>query len=244
MRPVQTLRSTLSRVRYARIAEANAEADRKVLGDLGLAAHFTDDYTTTGISSGDTAFLHANIRDRVPRRVIEFGTGKSTWVIARAMEKYCWPRYGGDIALVSMEESEHWYEQQLKFLPRQAFEHWDSFVRIVRSDPEIYRFRFLAGMAYADTPIEHFDFCFVDGPDPHGTCNMDFVKLVAASDRPMTALIDTRKSTQMAYAALFGKQRLTRYHSGLCLVEDVTRADLGPTRYKDIFPEDEEILRL
>lgn len=236
-------RRQFSKMRHAQIARGNTRADRQVVAELGLSEHFTEEYETTGTSSGDIAFLHAYIRDHMPKRVIEFGSGKSTWVIAKCMERYCWDHHGGNISLVSMEESSHWYEQQLKFFPKQSFNHWDKFVRIVRSDTEIHRFRFAAGMSYVDTPMEHFDFCFVDGPDAHGTCNMDFIKLVAMTDRPMTALIDTRKSTQMAYAALLGKQKLIRYHTGLCLVDEVTRADLIETKYKDIFPENQKILR-
>jgi hypothetical protein len=238
------VRSRISARRYNLINASNSEADRRVLVELGLWNYFSDEYGTTGVSSGDIAFLHNYIKVHKPRRVIEFGTGKSTWVIAKCMERYCWDAYGGDISLISMEELQFWYDQQLRFLPKKEFSHFDQFVRIVRSETELFHFGFVAGTSYKNTPIEHFDFCFVDGPNPKGTCNMDFIKLVAASELPMTALIDNRKSTQMAYAALIGKNKMTRYHSGLCLVENATRADLQSTRYKDIFPENEIILRL
>lgn len=241
---VRRLSSTFGAYRYAVVNNRNQNADRCIIRELGFAEYFTDDYGTTGVSGGDVAFLHNYIKAEKPRRVIEFGTGKSTWIIAKCMERYCWDKYGGDIAFVSMEESQFWYEQQLKFIPRNAFSHFDQFVRIIRSEPEIYRFRFAAGQSYKDTPVEHFDFCFIDGPDPHGTCNMDFIKLVEKSERPMTALVDNRKTTQMVYAALFGKEKMTRYHSGLCLVKDVAKTDLEPTRYKTIFPENERILQV
>ena len=241
---LSNIRSKISSRRYAAIERANREADRRILSNLELLDYFSDDYGTTGVSSGDIAFLHNYIKMHKPRRVIEFGTGKSTWVIAKSMERYCWDEYDGKISFVSMEESRFWYEQQLSFLPKQNFSYFDKFAKVICSETEIFRYRFAAGFSYKLTPIEHFDFCFVDGPDVNGSCNMDFVKIVANSDRPITALIDNRKSTQMVYAALFGKEKLTRYHSGLCLVRGVTKADLRPTRYKDIFPENEEILRL
>ena len=238
------LRSTIRLRRYDAIRRSNSEADRRVLVDLGLWKYFSEEYGTTGVSSGDIAFLHNYIKAHRPRRVIEFGTGKSTWVIIKCMEQYCWPEYNGEITFVSMEESPFWYEQQLKFLPKQEFPHFDRFTRIICSETEFYRCRFAAGMCYENTPIEHYDFCFVDGPDINDTCDMDFIKLIANSDRPMSALIDNRKTTQMIYAALLGKNKLTRYHTGLCLVKDATKADLRPTRYKDIFPENEKLLLL
>jgi hypothetical protein len=159
------------------------------------------------------------------------------------MEQYCWSQYSGDIQFVSMEESQYWYDQLLKFLPKQNFEHFDDFVKLICSETEIIRCKHVSGYAYRDTPVEHFDFCFVDGPDAFDSCDMDFVRLVTASERPMTALVDMRKATQIAYASLFGKSKMKRFQTGLCLIENVSRSDLERTAYKAIFPENEIMLR-
>lgn len=240
---ISKIRSLFRRKKYAEIDKLNRAADRKVIDRLGLSRQFTDDYTAIGTSSGDIAFLHDYIKRHRPRRVIEFGSGKSTWIIAKCMERYCWSEYSGDIQFVSMEESQYWHDQHVKFLPKESFEHFDEFVTMVCSKTENYQCKFISGLAYRDTPIEHFDFCFVDGPEVPEGCDMDFVKLVVSSDKPMTALIDKRKRTQIAYAALFGKTKMKRYQNGLCLIENITQRDLQGTNYKDIFPENESILR-
>ena len=240
---ISKLRERFRVNKYAAIERRNREADWRVIVDLGLVDQFTEDYATTGTSGGDIAFIHDYIKSHQPRRVIEFGSGKSTWVIAKCMERYCWPRYNGDIQFVSMEESKYWYDQLLKFLPKDKFEHFDDFVKLVYSETEIIRCRHVSGYAYKDIPVEHFDFCFVDGPDAYDSCDMDFVRLVGASERPMTALVDKRKSTQIAYASLFGKSKMKRFHTGLCLIENVSKSDLERTAYKDIFPENEIVLR-
>ncbi|MGD9867080.1 MAG: hypothetical protein AB7U38_03665 [Hyphomicrobiales bacterium] len=211
---------------------------------LGLRSYFTDAYATTGVSGGDIAFLHNYIREHRPRRVIEFGTGKSTWVIARCMELYCWDRYDGDIRLVSMEESDYWYDEQLKYFPKHEIPHFDDFVEVVLSGVEDYRYGHIVGKSYVNTPREHFDFGFVDGPDAHGTCNMDLIKLVEVADKPVSAVVDNRKSTQIAYAVLLGRENLVRYHTGLCHVRNVTKADLRDADYGRFFPGRLKLLRL
>lgn len=243
MSPVTNLRQILSERRLASIGRANRKRDEEVIAELGLAPYFTDAYATTGVSGGDIAFIHDYIRTNRPRRVIEFGTGKSTWVIAKCMERYCWDYHGGDIALVSMEESEYWFNEQKRYFPKQEITNYDQFVQIILSEVENHTYRFIIGKSYTETPLEPFDLCFVDGPDAHGTCNMDFIKLLTQATDPMSAIIDSRKTTQMAYASLLGKEKLTRFHNGFCLVRDVTKDDLVAVRYASIFPERMKVLK-
>ena len=77
--------------------------------------------------------------------------------------------------------------------------------------------------------------CFVDGPHLQNMCNMDFIKLVTEASAPMSCIIDTRRTTQAAYADLLGKNKMTRFHNELCLFEDCTKHDLADIRYKEIF---------
>jgi len=241
---ISDVRDKLSLRRYSAIASRNRQRDDQVLSRLGLTKYFTDSYATTGVSGGDIAFLHDYIRDKRPKRVIEFGTGKSTWVIAKCMALYCWDHHNGEIALVSLEDSKHWFDEQEKHFPKHEIAHYDDFVSIVLSEVEDYRHGFIVGKSYKDTPLEHFDLCFIDGPTDYGTCNMDFIKLVECAESPISAIVDNRKTTQIAYAVLLGKSKLIRYHNGFCVIDNVTKSDLRASDYPRFFPGKMEIMRL
>ena len=219
---------------------ANRKIEEELLRDLGLQEIFNGSYATTGVNAGDYGFLFHYVRETKPRKVIEFGTGKSTWVLAKAMESHCLDLYNGEIALVSMEEEPKWHQQQLEHFPFDKIRGSRDFVRLVRSDTEEIRERYIIGRSYTETPLEQFDFCFVDGPNPRGTCNMDAIKLLRQAEGKINCLLDNRKTTQIAYAALLGQSKMIRYHNGLCLFAGLGREDL---EVKDVDARQEEIIR-
>ena len=213
------------RAAYRKDSRRLTNLDTSSLQVLGLQDSAA--YETTGVSPGDTAFLHHYIKTRRPSRVIEFGTGKSTWVIARAMSKYSTP----PLALVSMEEEPEWYEAQLAHMPKLG-----DFVEIRCSETESWSHGFITGRVYSDTPLEQYDFCFVDGPSQKGSCSLDFIRLLERTDEPTTALIDGRQTTQMACACLLGADKVQRFRNKLALIENVTRRNLKKIiAYNDIF---------
>lgn len=238
------IRNVASRIKYRRIFDRNAAREHQTLSDLGFDFNQTDDYTTEKPRRNTLACLVEFIRRRRPKRVIEFGTGKSTWIIAAAMERYCRDLHGSDMVFVSMEDDELWYKEQLRFFPDEKLPNARDFVKIVLSPIEQYQYRYLTGIVYRDMPQEHFDLCFIDGASPKETCCMDFIKVLENSDAPVSCLLDSRKTTQMAYAALIGKAKMTRYHTGVCLFENVTAEELTGRNYKSLFSENEVVLRL
>src|SRR3989338_6660087 len=107
------IRQNLMKARTQYVKKNNQREDKKIISDLGLTSYFGNEYFTTGVSHGDISFLYHYIKNNRPQRVIEFGTGKSTWVIAKAMQDYCLDYHKGDITLISMESIDHWYQEQL-----------------------------------------------------------------------------------------------------------------------------------
>jgi hypothetical protein len=241
------MKNWLRKCYYDRIASRNRQNDEKIVEDAGLSEFFAKEYDTKTGGSGDHSYLFEYIKEHRPRRVIEFGSGKSTWIIAKAMEMYCWDKYEGNIELVSMEHHEGWYNKHISNLPNMKIDHFDEFVSMILSPIEEFRHRFIVGLVYSDMPMRQFDFCFVDGVPPEDLCGMDLIKLLTVSSEPISCLIDGRRTTQTAYAALLGTKKMTRYHTGLCLFDKVTADDLADAGYKKIyrqlFPEKTTILR-
>jgi hypothetical protein len=65
---------------YNRIASRNRQNDEKIVKDAGLSEFFAQEYDTKTGGSGDHSYLFEYIKEHRPRRVIEFGSGKSTWI--------------------------------------------------------------------------------------------------------------------------------------------------------------------
>lgn len=178
--------------------------------------------SSTGVSIFDYAYLYRYIQENRPRFVLECGTGVSTHVIALAMDTHCKPVYRDQMKFVSMESKAEWYEQAKTLLPAK----YDYFLELRHSPLDFFEYAFVRGTVYREVPAFPYDLVFVDGPDQKGRCNMDFVRQVTLSDKPVTALVDNRKRTLLAYAALFGKKRVKTNLAAMVRVGPVSRADL------------------
>jgi hypothetical protein len=192
---------------HADLAEAVAKADARS--------------QSTGASLMDYVTLYRAVHKWQARTVLECGTGKTTFALAAAMKAL-----GGALRLVSMEHEEEWHRQAKKHFPFDEF----PFVEMHYSPKAVWCISLLRGTVYSDVPPASYDLVFVDGPSAHigeqTSCNMDFVRLVSNSERPIPAIIDSRKPTVMAYAILFpGKVRFSAH--GLGIVDPVSRADLA-----------------
>jgi hypothetical protein len=176
---------------------------------------------STGASPHDYATLYRAIHKLQPRTVLECGTGKTTYVLAAALKAL-----GGAVRLVSMDDVEQWHLHAKESFPFREF----PFVEMHYSPKAVWGFSLFQGTVYSELPSAPYDLVFVDGPSAHidvQPCpNMDFVRLVSESDRPIPAIVDLRKLTLMAYAILFpGKVHFTK--GGIGVVEPVSRADLA-----------------
>ena len=74
-----------------------------------------------------------------------------------------------------------------------------------------HRYSFISGLIYENVPNYPYDFVFVDGPDYKDKCDMDFIRVVENSEKKVSALIDTRKTSALAYSALLGRDKIS-YH--------------------------------
>jgi hypothetical protein len=183
---------------------------------------------STGVSGTDYVALYRAVRKRKPKLVLECGTGKSTLVIAQAMADNVAGGATEGMKLVSMEHNRDWFEHSLFVIP----ERFKGFVEVRHSPVDSYGYSFVRGQAYRDVPEHAYEFVFVDGPPqaPDGEptmCDMDFVRVVAASDTPVSAYIDNRKHTVLAYSLIFGPGKVKFYPElALGVVNDVTRRDM------------------
>lgn len=177
---------------------------------------------TIGLSIPDYVSLYKTVRTLKPEKVLELGTGKSTHVIALAMQEN-----GNAKTLISMEEGEEWSDQARKNLP----ERYQGLVEIRLSPTEIYKEYIFQGSSYRDTPIEHFDFVFIDGPKIKGRLplNMDLLKVL--DDKPTSVWIDGRKQIVAVYSILFGYDKV-EYFSGYShsIIRDITKKDILSNR--------------
>jgi predicted O-methyltransferase YrrM len=195
--------------------------------------------SSTGIDHYDYVALHSIVRKKKPKFFLECGTGKSTWAIADAL-RLNHEQHGIMGKVISMESVEEWYQQALSILPP----HLSPYVEIVCSPATTYQHAMVRGSVYEQVPDHPYEIVFVDGPamaiEENGVineaANMDFIRLLNSTDREVTAVIDYRVRTVMAYGLLLGKDRVKFLKPwNLGIVENATRKQL--LRNDSGFPE-------
>ena len=165
---------------------------------------------STGIEVTDYIYLYNYIKKNKPKKVLECGTGKSTFIIAAAMKEYC----GKNTTLISMESEKKYHLAQKKIFPFTTF----PFVKILYSPIKLYNYSFISGTGYSNIPNLKYDFIFIDGPlgaykekfsfEP-GKINIDFLNVILKNKNLfINGVIDNRKLTTIGYSILFGKSRV------------------------------------
>ena len=186
---------------------------------------------STGTSLSDYVILYEYIRRNKPKFVLECGTGISTYIMAQAMKDFVLP-HSPDAKLVSMDDQEEWFNHQVSIFP----ERFKDFVELRYSPIDSWSYSFVIGTVYKDVPDYPYEFVFVDGPSQGPIeqvgagvtmCNMDFVRVVANSDSPITGIIDNRKHTILAYTNIFGPQKVSLFSNyAFGLVQNVSKTDM------------------
>lgn len=183
-----------------------------------------------GIKAHTYTFLHLMIRKRKPKYILECGTGKTTMIMAQAMLENM-AETGVTGKIVSMEDQKKWYDHQVSLFP----EKFKDIVDLCYSPSEIYNYAFVRGTVYKEIPDYPYEFMFVDGPsqsviengERKQLCNMDFIRLVEKSSTPITAILDGRKSTMLAYSMIFGPDKIRWYPAYVkAIIEHTTKDDL------------------
>lgn len=179
------------------------------------------EHKSTGVNLIDYAVLFEYIKRFKPQYVLECGTGLSTHILASAMLTYCKSSFS-EIKLISMESELKWHQEAKRHF---NFGKYD-FVEILLSNICDFRYSFISGVVYENVPDYPYDFVFVDGPNPGDKCDMDFIKVVMKSTKNVSAMIDSRKTTTLAYSVLFAKDRLVCHPFGFSNVKNVSKDNL------------------
>ena len=186
--------------------------------------------TSTGAELGDYVALHSYIVNYQPKFVLECGTGKSTWILAHAMNEV-FKQTGHKGLIVSMESIEKWHTEAVQIFPEQ----FKEYVQLHHSPASTFMYSFVKGTCFTEIPDYPYDLVFVDGPEltinengnSYETCNMDFIRYLLTTNKKATAIIDSRLRTSIAYGLIFGKEKVEFIKPwNLGIVENVAQADM------------------
>jgi hypothetical protein len=131
----------------------SADPSRRQLIDLFGAS------ASTGAGWTDYHLLHRYVVSRRPSRLLEFGSGVTTLVIAHAISEI--ERSGGTSHLYSLEDVPRFHENVKRLLPAGLARH----VTLLCAPKKETRWRDeIWGFCYETLPPGPFDFVFVDGP--------------------------------------------------------------------------------
>lgn len=186
--------------------------------------------TSTGAELPDYVALHSYILQYKPTYILECGTGKSTWILAHALQKN--HLESGVLGkVISMESVDIWYNEAKKIFPSEL----QQYVEFHYSPATTYQYSIIRGTCFTKVPDYQYDLFFVDGPEltvthdgySYDTANMDFIRYLITAIKPATAIIDTRMRTCAAYGLIFGQKKV-KYLRGwmLGIIENVTKKDL------------------
>lgn len=164
---------------------------------------------STGANLLDYHLLHSYILQKKPNRIVEYGAGASTVLLAQALQevhKKNPDRPAGH--LVSYEENKFYFEDLKKLVPSEL----SSYVTLVLSEKEEVVWNSLFwGYRYKDVPKGKFDLAFVDGPSDSEGCRiavfLDALYLLSeGEDQTMDIVIDRRITTCHCFQMVFPRK--------------------------------------
>lgn len=210
--------------RAIRAAEARLRQNQTLWSELQAYLKKSE---SVGCSYAEYLALYQYVRTHRPKQILECGTGVSTIILAQALvENEAEDGIKGHIT--SMEDNVYWHRTASQLLPEQ----YRSVVDIVLSPKVEDHYSLFHGVRYETLPDVAYDMVFVDGPDPDTAdgiivCNLDYIKVVAKSEKPVPALIQNRRINTYVYQKVFGykKVRLDPI-SRITYVQPSTAADL------------------
>lgn len=179
---------------------------------------------TTNVDYSDSLTLYEWVKTRKPKEVLEFGPGVSTLVIAQAMHENGFGR------ITTLENLEKFHMLAKQNCP----EHLQPYIDF-RLSPTIKKsYGPFHGVGYEHIPERNYEFVFVDGPnyDANTEFDVDVLEVIARSDTPVSAVIDSRTGSSFIYHLVLGKKFRYRYLTGLGFIDQATKEDLLP--YKRI----------
>jgi len=192
-------------------------------GLIDFIDKLNEKWDSAGVSFVDYCLLYYYIEKRKPQYFLELGTGKSTHIIAKAMHDYCYEKYNGKIKLCSTETEEAWYQKAVANIP----DEYKEFVEIYNLPFIPYSYLFIHGLCSENLPDYPYDCCFVDrAATPGHGVNMDLMKVIINSDKPIDAIFDSQKKQVLAYLSVIDKQHFTFLPNGFTYLQNVSAYDL------------------
>jgi hypothetical protein len=183
---------------------------------------------STGVGLTDYYFLAKYIKENKINKVLELGTGVSTFLIAETLKKY-----SKKPTLISMESKKKYYDKQKKVFPFKKY----NFCKILLSKRKKYEYSFLTGFGYQNIPDLDYDLVFIDGPDPNkykrdepASFCFDFINLILKNNKPFDVIIDTRMSTSIVTKLLFPHKYKYLSYLNLTLIKQLDKKEMYLTK--------------
>jgi predicted O-methyltransferase YrrM len=200
--PMHSLTAKLGLAQALHAGRIRREGER--MRKLGLDQLLKDkDSAAMDQDPADLMFLSDTIRQRRPKRIIEFGSGQSTMFIADALSR------NGEGHLHSLDADARWLEHTAKMLPS----HLRPYVTFVHSPVVVNTDHGVAAYQYTVIPEGRWDFILVDGPacndDVRLSC--DLVHLADALNSGGGGMIDHRWRTAVLARELVSDKIRIRY---------------------------------
>ena len=173
-------------------------ARRKILKNRTLTELITKNSPSTGANYYDYWLLHSYIRKHKPKEVLELGPGITTLVIAQAL---CENGFG---RVTAMEDLQKYHDALQAIIP----DHLHPFIDLNLSPSHQVHWGPFRGKAYQTIPDRDYEFVWVDGPnyDRETEFDADILQLIAKSDKPITAFVDSRIGSCFIYKLVFGNK--------------------------------------
>ncbi len=159
----------------------------------------------------DLERLHRAVRALRPNRVLEMGSGWSTYVLAHAIAE------NGAGSLLSVDADEAWASANRRALP----EAWRENVEIRHTPARIGTIGAVPVLEHVGLPEESFDFLYLDGPAlyPMVRVAADVLRLEPHMAPGATLVVDGRHENVLFLADRL-ERSWTKRSEGLCCVEN------------------------
>ena len=181
---------------------------------------------STGCNYSEYWWLYNFVVTRRPRYILECGAGISTVVMGFAIRELSLEGHEPP-RLISMENVPYYYDNLRKLIPAEI----EPFIEINLSDVKDVEFHCGMGRCYTEIPEHPYEFVFTDGPNlpreasvPYFDC--DYINVVKKTERNVTGVLDSRRSTRAAYQQLLSTARQKKLRNAGFYYIDASQSDL------------------
>ena len=173
---------------------------------------------TTGVDYTDDLTLYNWIKKNKPQEILECGRGVTTSIMAQALLE------NGGGRITALEDSEEFFEKGKENI-HPTVRHLVDY-RLTKRITK--RYGPFVGVGYEGIPDRPYDFVFIDGPNYDRTAeyDADIFEIVAKSNKPVSAMIDTRTGSCFIYHLVFGDKFRYDYLGRFGFIDGATKDDM------------------